>query len=138
MAYIEWNDGVLRTLGNTNPAPGNRFIGWRPQPVAVGPRNVGLGSGDPVVFLFRNDAWVEFAIHELRPSQLDLAQRALYHILGGGNITAYTADAAARTYVMNIGESGEGSIDGPDEFGEYTLRLRLRCQVAGTIPLCVY
>src|SRR5687767_11206400 len=97
MASITFNDGSARTLTNSSPAPANRFQGWKPIPTMIGSRRIAL-IGIPHVYR-RRTAWrVSGFIDKLTPTEIEVAQRAVTHLEGGGQVTLNTADLASRTH----------------------------------------
>lgn len=138
MASVTFNDGSARTLTNSLTAPGNQFRGWTPIPTMIGRRRIAL-IGIPHVYRRRTAYRVSAAIECLKPSELEVAQRAVVHLENAGQVTLNTADVAARTYTCYLAAGDSASISEPNDIGESTFAFTLSIYPApGTPPLCVY
>lgn len=139
MATITFNDGTARTLQNNAPYPGSNFRGWKAQPKVQAARQFSLADGTPYVWKHRTDWKVSFAIENLRPVDLDVAQYCIAHLENAGTVTLNTGDTSARTHTAMMSDGDGASIDGPNERGYYTFSATLTVIPApATPPLCTY
>ena len=137
-SYIAFNDGSAGVLQSSEPAPGDRFVGWRPEPEVIGVRNHALVSRVPYVYLFGIDTTVEFSIARIKPANLDIVQRFKVHAEVGSLFDIYTGDLAARQYLnCRIAEKGTVKISEPDEENLYSVSMLVSIP-GGVWPLCVY
>lgn len=91
-ASITWTDATGTDSLSTFPGVPQRFNNWTPNYVPVGPKAVGLGTGQTFVFPFRNDLTVALEIAPLAGTYLDLALRLKLHLLDGGSVVVSTTN----------------------------------------------
>lgn len=137
-AGITFNDGSAATLTNGKPAPADRFAGWRPWPVVVGPRHTTLATGALHVYRHRTDSIASLALRRIPQASLDIVWRLMAHLDAAGVVTVTTNDAGARVYTnCCLAPDARAELAGPDKFQEYELRLTL-LNLDGTALLAVY
>jgi hypothetical protein len=137
MASIDFNDGAARTLSNGLSGAFGRFRAWLPSAPFVGARHHALGSGTPYAYQFRPDDVASFAIEELTAAMLDTATRLQRHLRNAGVITINTTDSANRVYTATLAEGGDVTLEGPNQYYRYTLKLTVRNTAAAPL-LCTY
>lgn len=137
-AKIDFNDGAAATLKSPVPAPGNRFRGWTPDRIPIGPVEFALGTGAPSQFEFRTDYIATFEIHNLRPSDLTIWGRLKAHLIGGGQVTVTTADSGGTTYTCKLAPGTVPELRQMDErMVEFAARLTLK-NTSAAMMICSY
>jgi hypothetical protein len=143
-ATITFTDGTgAATLQSPVSAPGDRFGGWMPDVVEVGPRAYELGSGIAHQFTFRTDYVVRFELRYLTVDELTVAHRLIRHLTGGdsgtgGTCVINTDDASSRSYTCRLREGTVPALQLADaRLMEWTLTLELKNTTAAPL-ICDY
>jgi hypothetical protein len=126
------------TLQSPVPAPGNRFLSWRPKANPIGPRHAALGSGQPYKVKLRDEQQASFIITNLRPSDLDTVLQFQDWAEQGGVFTVNTQDASSRSYTCYLAPETTVEIQGPDQDYEYSMSLTVINSAQTGRMLCVY
>lgn len=133
---ITFNDGI-GDVTITCPVP--RFQNWVPDTAMIDDRQVALGTGITVSFLFRIDAYASFEVPYLKPADLALVMRLKRALILGVPVTVNTEDLSARSYTVTVKPGAEPSIEFTDRTQlEYTLKLQVMNSTAGVDMLCEY
>jgi len=137
-ATITFNDGAAATLQSAAASPGDRFGGWLPDVVDVGPRANGLGDGIPYKFVFRTDYVAAFEVRHLTSAEMAVAHRLIRHLTNGGTITVNTDDASTHSYTCRLREGTLPRLTLADAaLMEWTLMLQVRNASAAAL-ICEY
>lgn len=135
---IAFNDGVAASLVNGKPTPGDRFANWVPFPENASRPVVCLGTGIRAEWRFRTDYGASFQLDYIPDTSLDVVDRLVRWLLGGGNCTVNTGDAGARVYTCTLFPDFLPTLTQQDrQMNEFTLTLKLRNSAAAPM-LCVY
>lgn len=137
---LQWTDGTgAATLDNGKPVPGDRFADWRPIPVSVARPVTGLGTGTRHEWRFRTDYGASFRLDYIVNTDLDLVDRLLLHLYGGGTVTVNTGDSASRTYTAKLAPDSDPTLQMMEDRAllEYSLSLSL-INTAAAPMLCEY
>jgi len=139
-ASISFNDGSgSQTI--TPTAGDQRFNGWRPLPMTIGERAVGLGDGDTYQWVHRTDYGAAWRLPNLANSTEAVLQAFLLHANQGGVFTLTTDDSEANVYdSCKIAPGTLIELSDPDpETLEYTLTGAVINRATAATPLrCVY
>ncbi len=139
MARITWRDADGdHEFSNDVPWPGDRFAGWTPDYADVEDRQVSLGTGAEVAFLFRRDYVAHFEIREIPVTRhrdfFDLRR----WLKNGGLVTLFTDDRAGRVYACRIRPGTTPTLTQTDAgLMLYTAAFDLKRTTAGDM-LCDY
>lgn len=132
--YIEWTDSTgLARLTCLVPT----LSGWTPDVDPIGPSEVALGSGQTFQWVFRTDQVVKFTLPYISPAQASEMLRLKAHLLGGGSVTVFTGDGAARVYTCRIRPETVPVVNQDPESGEFALVLEL-LNTGGTPMLALW
>jgi hypothetical protein len=129
VSSIVWFDSVgVGVLTNLKPVPGDRFTGWTPDVMPIGPSVVGLGTGVTHRYNFRRDDLVSFEIDKIPDTELSLVKRLKYHLMNGGEVQLDTDRALASEYgTCILAPDTVPQIDFSDRQNtEYTISLQLK------------
>lgn len=137
---VGWTDGTgAATLGNSKPAPADRFTAWNPESGAVGPRVHALADGAPYVYAFRTDYLVSFQIVGIPNDDMAKMLRLQRWLYAGGSVTLTTGDASSRTYTATLGVGGGVTIERTDATHlEYTMTFTKLRNASAADMLCLY
>lgn len=108
---IEWDGGELT---NGAPAPGDRFRGWIPISIPIGPLHHALGTGIPYKWTHRDDYGAKFSLPYIPNSEQDTCAQLIRHLLKGGLITVNTGDDDNNTYDCYLWPGSTPELSPPD------------------------
>jgi hypothetical protein len=137
---IGWTDsGGATTLGNSKPAPGDRFTAWNPEGGPVGPRVHALADGAPYTYVYRTEYRVSFILVGIPNDDMGKMLRLQRWLRAGGSVTLTTGDASSRTYTATLAPEGDVTIERSDPTHiEYTMTFTKLRNAAAADMLCLY
>lgn len=142
MASLQWTDALgAASLTNLKPAPGDRFAGWEPFILPIGPRRHTLGTGTLQRFVFRDDYGARFELTQIPNTEVALMLRLQQHLLSGGTVVVTCADADLNEYEdCELAPGAEPEVVLTDRgLLEYAFRVALVSRAVPPVPmLCRY
>ena len=144
MASISFQDTIgAATLNNgmlgIANGVGTRFANWTPVQRPIGPAVTLLGTGQRVMFAFREDYGASMTIREIPNTSMDIMLRLQSFLQFGGRAVVVTGDSASRVYNnCYLAPGAEPSIELTDPTAlTYTFTVSL-INVDNTPMLCEY
>lgn len=135
---IAFNDGSAATLTNGKNLYGDRFRNWVPMPAPEASRVVCLGTGLVAEWRFRTDYGAAFELPYIPADSLDVVDRLIRHLYGGGSCTVTTGDSASHVYTCTLFPGSTPALALEDRvLMEYTLSLKLR-NSGNAVMECLY
>ncbi len=136
---IAFTDGTgAASLTNGKNTYGDRFRNWVPMPELESSRVTGLGTGAIHEWRFRTDYGASFELPYIPASSLDIVDRLIVHLLGGGSVTVNTGDSASHSYTCTLFPGFTPALVLDDRvLMEYTLSLKLR-NSGNAVMRCLY
>lgn len=131
---IAFDDGSgLTTITSLVP----RLQNFVPDQMPIGPNETALGTGVSTQWVYRLDYSATFEMAYIPAASMSDLQRLKVWLLSGGNVTLNTADAAARSYTVNLKPGTTPSWKLDQKMLEYTLSLAVLNAAAAPI-VCIY